>query len=293
VTGAAGGVTGTVRIGAVADGRGGTALPLLAGEGALAVRRTRSRARRAAGRQNAGAAVTIVGAMGAPLGGDRLRGDIALGAGARLTVGSAAATVALPGRGGEPAEYDVRLTVARSAELLWLPEPVIAAAGSDLRMTTRVDLAPGSRLVLREEFVLGRYGEGPGQLATRLTVTADGRPLLDQDLCVGPGAAPGWDGPAALAGHRAVGQLLVAGTEPPMGGPRLLTGPSDIVQAVATPLAGGAATLVTALAPDARHLRRLLDRALEDLLQDDPPTAAPAPAPAGAAPAPPRTVAAC
>ncbi|MBY8881682.1 urease accessory protein UreD [Streptomyces sp. PLK6-54] len=259
-------MTGGVRVAAVADGRGGTALPLLAGEGALAVRRTGTRAWTQQSPRPKGAAVTLVGAMSAPLGGDRMRVEIAVGADARLTVRSAAATVALPGRGGESAWYDVLLTVAGGAELLWLPEPLIAAAGSDLRMTTRVDLVRGARLVLREEAVLGRYGESPGRLASRLTVTVDGRPLLDQDFRVGPGSAPGWDGPAGLAGHRAFGQLLVAGSGTATLGPQLLTRASDVVQAVATPLAGGAATLVTALAPDARHLRPLLARTLEELL---------------------------
>lgn len=143
------GVEATARIRAVADGRGGTALPLLTGEGPLALRRTRS-----AGPQEAH--VTLVGAMSAPLGGDRLAVEAVVEPGAVLRVGSAAATVSLPGGTGERAHYDVRLTVGEGAELHWLPEPLIAAGGSDLRMTTTVELAPGARLVLREEQILGR-----------------------------------------------------------------------------------------------------------------------------------------
>lgn len=279
--------TGAVRIRAVPDGRGGTALPLLTGQGALAVRRTRG--------DHRGAAVTLVGAMSAPLGGDLLRVDVVVEAGARLTAGSAAATLALPGRGGEPARYDVRLTVEEGGELAWLPEPVIAARGSDLRMTTRVRLAPGARLVLREEQILGRHGETPGTLGSRLTVSRDGRPLLDQELSFGPGATPGWDGPAGLGGHRALGQLLLAGGEMADGLPVLLTDPDDPVQAVATPLAGGPATLVTALAPDAHRLRPLLARTLHAYLAAAEPTtgtsgAAPAGAPAHTAPARPESV---
>jgi urease accessory protein len=228
-------VTAAARIGAVRDRSGGTALPVLAGAGPLALRRTRAT-------RSGEVRVTVVGAMSAPLGGDRLRIEVDVAAGARLTVDSAAATVSLPDRGGRPARYDVRLTVGEGAQLRWLPEPVIAAHGSDLRMTTRVRLAAGARLVLREELVLGRYGEAPGHLTTRLTVDHDGQPLLDQELSFGPGAAPGWDGPAVLGPHRTLGQLLLVPGPPP--GPALALPPLTSRTALA-----GSGLLLTSLAP--------------------------------------------
>ncbi|WP_347877193.1 urease accessory protein UreD [Streptomyces sp. 8K308] len=237
------GVTAHARIVAAADG----SLPLLRGEGPLALRRTR-----AAGPY---AQVTVVGAMSGPLGGDRLRLTAEVAPGAALRVDSAAATVALPGLGGEPADYDVTLTVGEGGELRWLPEPLIAAAGSDLRTTTRVDLAAGARLVLREQLVLGRAAEAPGRLASRLVVRHAGRPLLDQELSFGGGqGAPGWDGGAVLGGHRAVGQLLVVDPvfEDKSAEARVLS-----ETAVLTPLAGPAA-LVTAVAQDALALGRQL-----------------------------------
>ncbi|MCB5181426.1 urease accessory protein UreD [Streptomyces antimicrobicus] len=250
------GLRATARIRAVADGRGGTALPLLAGEGPLALRRTRSTGAGGAG----GASVTLVGAMSAPLGGDHLAVEAELGPGARLTVGSAAATLALPGRDGAPARYGTRLVLAEGAALRWLPEPLVSVRRSDLRVHTRVELAPTARLLLREEQVLGRAGEEPGLLRSRLTVSLGGRPLLDQELACGPGAPGGWDGPAGLAGHRALGQLLVVdprfAEHPPPAGPL-----GDL--AAVTPLAGPA-VLVTALAPDALRLRAVLDAAIRD-----------------------------
>ncbi|MCZ4099269.1 urease accessory protein UreD [Streptomyces sp. So13.3] len=254
----AGGVRAAARITAVADGRGGTALPVLAGDGPFALRRTRATGR--------GAQVTVIGAMSAPLGGDRLELSAEVGAGAELTVTSAAATISLPGTSGEPATYDVRLDVGEDAVLRWLPEQVIAAAGSDLRMTTRVELAADARLVYRDEQVLGRAGERPGRLTTRLTVHRAGEPLLDQELSFGPGI-PGWDGPAVLYRYRAVGQLLVVspdfGDEPPTAA--ILAADPDSGQAVSTPLAGPA-VLVTAVAPDALCLRRLLDTAIRTVM---------------------------
>ncbi|MFK0012821.1 urease accessory protein UreD [Streptomyces sp. NPDC091027] len=246
----AAGVRATARIHATADGRGGTALPVLAGEGPLALRRTRGEAGEAA--------VVLVGAMTAPLGGDHLTVRAAAGPGARLSLASAAATLALPGRGGAPARYDVELALDEGASVRWLPEPLVSVRGSDLSVRTRIRLAPTARLVLREEQVLGRAGEAPGLLRSRLTVTRDGRPLLDQELACGPGAPGGWDGPAVLAGHRALGQLLVVdpafAAQPP---PAAVLGEF----AVAAPLAGPA-VLVTALAPDALLLRERLDEAL-------------------------------
>ncbi|MGW3186841.1 urease accessory protein UreD [Streptomyces ardesiacus] len=253
MTTAPGGVRASARVLARGDGRGGTALPVLEGEGPLALRRTRG--------SGAEARVMLVGAMSGPLGGDHFTVDVQARSGARLRVGSAAATLALPGQDKAGARYDVRLTVDDGAELCWLPEQLISAGGSDLRLTTSVDLAAGARLLLREEQVLGRAGEEPGCLTSRLTVRIDGRCVLDQELGCGPGAPGGWDGPAGLAGHRAVGQVVLVRPEfadrPPAG---------CVYEegAAVMPLAGPAA-LVSAVAPDGLRLRRLLDGALASL----------------------------
>ncbi|MFD9073925.1 urease accessory protein UreD [Streptomyces lasiicapitis] len=247
------GVQARARVTARPDARGRTVLPVLHGEGPLALRRTRT--------TGPEAHVMLVGAMSGPLGGDHLTVEAEVAEGARLSVGSAAATIALPGQDGAPARYDVSLTVADGAELHWLPEQLISARGSDLRVTTRVDIGAGGRLVLREEQVLGRTGEAPGLLHSRLTVRRAGRTLLDQELSCGPGAPTGWDGPAVLAGHRAVGQLIVVRPEFEHDSPKpTMLGDS----AALTPLAGPAA-LVTALAPDALRLRHILDDALNRL----------------------------
>ncbi|MER6183193.1 urease accessory protein UreD [Streptomyces sp. NPDC001652] len=247
------GVKATARIGARDDGRGGTSLPVLEGDGPLALRRTRGSADEAR--------VMLVGAMSGPLGGDHFTVEAEVAEGARLRVGSAAATIALPGQAKGESRYDVRLTVADRGELHWLPEQLISAQGSELYVTTRADVAATGRLVLREEQVLGRAAEQPGRLTSRLTLCVAGRTVLDQELACGPGAAAGWDGPAVLAGHRAVGQLIVVRPEfaaEPVAARVLGEG------AVVVPLAGPA-VLVSAVAPDALKLRRVLDEALASL----------------------------
>lgn len=244
------GVHATARIVARPDGRGGTSLPVLDGDGPLALRRTRARGDEAR--------VLLVGAMSGPLGGDRFAVEADVAAGARLHLGSAAATIALPGQAKGESRYDVRLKVAAGGELHWLPEQLISAKGSELCVSSGIDLETGARLVFREEQVLGRAAEEPGRLVSRLTVRLGGRALLDQELACGPGAPGGWDGPAVLAGHRAVGQLVVVRPEferEPVRH-RLFGEYASLV-----PLAGPAA-LVTALAPDGLRLRRVLDEAL-------------------------------
>ncbi|MFI6549234.1 urease accessory protein UreD [Streptomyces prunicolor] len=244
------GVRATARIVARDDGRGGTALPVLEGDGPLALRRTRA--------SGSEARVMLVGAMSGPLGGDHFAVEAGVERGARLRVGSAAATIALPGQAKGESRYDVRIDVAEGGELHWLPEQLISVQGSDLRVTTRVDLAGSARLVLREEQVLGRVGEEPGRLTSRLTLRIAGRTVLDQELGCGPGAPGGWDGPAVLGGHRAVGQLVVVRPEfsqEPVAA-RMVGECASLV-----PLAGPA-VLVSAIASDALRLRRVLDEAL-------------------------------
>jgi urease accessory protein len=240
------------RIRATADGRGGTALRELAGDGPLALRRSRHPD------DDGVAHVVLVGAMAAPLGGDRLRVEVVVEPGARLLVTSAAATVSLPGRDPAPAHYDLDLAVGADAELVWRPEPVIAATGSALHLWTRVRLDPGARLHLREEQVLGRHDEPPGRLTSRLTVRQGERLVLDQSTDVGTGAPPGWDGPAVLDGRRALGQLLT--TRPchiaPQG-----EGTAEAAADAAAFVVGEGLTLLTVVAADVPTLRTTLTAA--------------------------------
>lgn len=236
---------------------GVTDLPLLHGDGPFVLRRLRPRGSQAR--------ICTLNTMSAPHNGDRLRIEAVVGPGADLHVISAAATVALPGSAPEHATHDVTLRVADSARLHWLPEPVISAAGSDLRQRIRIDLAGTARLVLSEQQILGRAHEPTGRLASRITVRLGERTLLDQHSTYGPGV-PGWDGPAVLAGNRAVGQLLIVDPSyrdhPP--DTRILDDVPAPVRGVITPLAGPG-VLLTAVAPDAGGLRRCLDAALHHL----------------------------
>ncbi|MFF9203518.1 urease accessory protein UreD [Streptomyces sp. NPDC014986] len=247
------GVHATARIRAGHNGRT-TTVPLLHSDGPFHLRRLRPRGKRAR--------ITVLGAMSAPLGGDRLALDVTAESRARLEVTTAAATIALRGPTTAPATYDVRLTIGEDASLNWLPQPLISTRDSTLYQTCTVELAPTARLLLREEQQLGRTAEPSGLLFTRLTVRRDGRPLLDQHTFYGD-PATAWDGPAVLGLHRAAGQLLAIhprlnSDHPPL----LLEDHPAEGHAVLVPLANAPALLVTAIAPTPARLRQLLDTGL-------------------------------
>jgi urease accessory protein len=238
---------------AVADlgASGGTRLAVLRSQAPLVLR-------------PAGGAVWLVGAAAGPLGGDDLSLEIEVGPGAELTVRTAAASVALPGGDGRTSRFEVRAEVAEGGVLRWLPEPGVAAAGCRHEASARVRVADGGRLEWREEVVLGRWGEEPGAWRSRLVVDAGGRPLLRQELRLGPGP-PGWDGPAVVGPARVVGSLLVV--DPSLDGfdgregREAVPVPPEGHQVGRFPLAPGA-MLVTALGPAAPAVRRALLDAL-------------------------------
>jgi urease accessory protein len=231
-------VKATARIVATADpAGGGTRLAVLQSQSPLLLRRT-----------GAGE-VHLVGGAAGPLGGDRLRIEVEVEAGATLVVRTVAASVALPSHDGDWSHANVVASVAGQATLHWLPEPLIAAQGCRHEATADIDIAEGGRLVWRDELVCGRHGEACGDAVSRLVAHYAGQPLLAHELAVGP-SAPGWNGPAVLGDARAAGSLLLAG---PGHEPKPDV-PPDVHMAV-LPLAGQG-TLVTTAAADALLLRK-------------------------------------
>jgi urease accessory protein len=227
---------------------GSSRLPVLRSQVPLVLRRTAE-------------AVYLVSAAAGPLGGDRLTLRITVRAGATLRLRTVAASVALPGPDGGESLLAVTALVEPGGALEYLPEPVVVADGARHATAIRVTVADGARLLLRDELILGRHGERGGSYRGSLRVDYAGRPLLRQSLDVsGTDAAGGADGisgsfaatrgPAILSGHRAVGNLLRVNAPTPAPAP-------DEWVAV-MPLAGGPATLTTALAHDAVTLRRRL-----------------------------------
>lgn len=250
----------TARLAAELDARGRTRLAVLHGEPPVLPRLTGE------GR------VHLVGGAAGPLGGDDLLLSLEVGPGATLRVGTVAASVALPGRDGARSRVRVAATVADGGCLIWVPEPLVAAARCHHHASSNVDLAGDARLVWREELVCGRYGEEPGDAVLSTVVRRAGRPLYRNELRVGP-RAPGWDGPAVLGGARVAGSVLVVdpswfdGNQPAA---RLLGSDAALL-----PLAGPA-MIAVATGADAHNVRALLNRAMAELGDGPDPAGSPA-----------------
>jgi urease accessory protein len=215
-------------------------------------------------RQTGPATVHLVGGAAGPLGGDRLRLDVHVEAGAELTVRSVAATLALPGPHGALSRLAVHATVEAGGRLIWEPEPLIAAARCRHETVSTVEVAVGGSLVWREELVCGRHGEEPGDVRLHTTVRLDGLPLHVSELAVGP-SAPGWDGPAVLGGARVYGSVLRV---PALGAladaaaeaeAELATDDHDNPASAIMELAGSGSVTI-ALGDDLPDVRRRLDR---------------------------------
>jgi urease accessory protein len=263
---------------------GSTRLTTLAGEAPLLVRRAPRQAAdqgrspdEAAVGVGAAAAVPegpggaarvyLAGGTAGPLGGDELRCSVDLGPGARLEVQGVDTSVALPGPHGRESCLEIHARVGEGGALRWSPRPLVAARGARHRTFARVELAADARLVWRDEMVLGRDGEEPGSVSTRLRVLRAGRVLLDREVALGP-RHPGSLGPAGSAGHRAVGAMLIVDPawERRRAQPEAASGPlagfapqDEPAVAVAVLRLSGPAVLVTAAAADPGALARLLD----------------------------------
>jgi urease accessory protein len=229
-------VTASAEIVAVAGADGAVGrLPVLRSQAPLVLRRTPE-------------AVYLVGGAAGPLGGDELSLSITVAAGAFLRVRTAAASVALPGQYGLESVLRVSVSVSAGGRLEYLPEPVVVCSGARHATIVSAVLADGASLVVRDELLLGRHGEAGGAYRSVLRADYAGRPLLRHSLSVS-GTDPASLGPAVLAGHRAVGALLVV--EPGAG----VTGPGGVSDGVAVMPLAGPGVLVTALADDAVTLR--------------------------------------
>jgi urease accessory protein len=101
----------------------------------------------------------IVNTAGGMAGGDRFDIDIAVGAGAGLTVTTAAAEKIYRSLGPD-AEVGIKLEVRPGGALAWLPQETILFDQVRLRRTIDVNLARDANLILVEAVVFGRSAMG-------------------------------------------------------------------------------------------------------------------------------------
>ncbi|GAA4709523.1 urease accessory protein [Promicromonospora umidemergens] len=203
-----------------------------------------------------GVTVRLAAGAAGPLGGDHWRLDVEVGDGAALQLGAVSASLVLPGAHAARSLSETTISVGADAMLVWSPAAQIAAAGCRHAGLSRIDLAPGARLCAREEVVIGRYGEEPGDFAQRLRVTRSGEALYDQELAVGAASA-GWNSPAVVADRKALGSIVVV--DPATTNLDLFTAAvsPDVPDTAVMRLAPDA-VLITSLAPDMISLRHRL-----------------------------------
>jgi urease accessory protein len=133
-----------------------------------------------------GACVSLVPDGALLLAGDALWLDISVGPRVSLELVEPGGTVAYPMRGGH-ASWNVTISLAAGATLVWAGEPFVVAEGARVRRHTTIELGMGARLAMRETIVLGRHAEVGGQLDLTTTATgSDGLPILADGLSIGP-----------------------------------------------------------------------------------------------------------
>jgi urease accessory protein len=101
----------------------------------------------------------IVNTAGGMAGGDRFAIDVEVGAGAAVTVTTAAAEKVYRSLGPDTS-IDVKLEVGAGGALAWLPQETILFDQVRLARSIDVELARGARLLLAEATVFGRSAMG-------------------------------------------------------------------------------------------------------------------------------------
>ncbi len=155
----------------------------------------------------------IVNTGGGMTGGDRFAIDIALGAGANLIAGTAAAEKVYRSIGPDT-EMDVALAVGAGARLTWLPQETILFDRARLSRRIDVGLADGASLLMAEAVVFGRSAMGEvmenGFFADRWRVRRAGRLIFADAIRLDGVIAEKLGQPAATAGGIAIATVLIA-----------------------------------------------------------------------------------
>ena len=153
----------------------------------------------------------IINTAGGMTGGDRFDLDFDVGAGARLTVSTAAAEKIYRSLGTDTV-VNVRLTVGTGATLAWLPQETILFDRMRLRRTIEADLAADGQLVIAEMLVFGRSAMGEtlarGNLFDRWRIRAGGALIFAESLRLDGAIAENLAQRAAAGGGCAIASVL-------------------------------------------------------------------------------------
>ncbi|HET8760565.1 MAG TPA: urease accessory protein UreD [Nitrospiria bacterium] len=136
--------------------------------------------------------VTLLNVSGGIVGGDRLRHDLTVRAGAHALATTQSATKVYRCAGVE-ARSDVRVVVETGGVLEWIPDPVIPFAGARFAQSLVVELAPGAVAIVSDVWAAGRIARGErwafARIANHLLVTLNGRPSVQEGFVIAAQAA--------------------------------------------------------------------------------------------------------
>jgi urease accessory protein len=214
----------------------------------------------------------IVNTAGGMTGGDRFDVDVAVGAGARLTVTTAAAEKIYRSLGPDT-EIAVKLDVGAGAALAWLPQQTILFDRVRLRRSIDVALAPDADLVLAESTVFGRSAMGEtvaqGHFFDRWRVRRGGALVFAESLRLDGAIAQRLAERAVAGGSVAIASVLkLPGDEMAVAAVRALE--KDFTGEVGVSAWNGLA-MVRLVAPDGAALHHDLIRVLTALGDVPPP----------------------
>ncbi len=159
----------------------------------------------------------IVNTAGGMTGGDQFELDVEVGAGARLSVTTAAAEKVYRSLGPDT-KVGVKLAINNGATLTWLPQETILFDQVRLRRTIDVELAGSAHLLLAEAIVFGRAAMGEilneGRLFDRWRVRLDGALVFAETLRIDGAIAKHLaERPVAAGGAAVAGILKIPGDE--------------------------------------------------------------------------------
>jgi urease accessory protein len=161
-------------------------------------------------------AVTV-NTAGGMTGGDRFDIDVKVGAGAKLTLTTAAAEKVYRSLGPDT-EIRVTLDVAQGGTLAWLPQETIVFDQVRLRRSIDVDLKHGAQLLLAEAVLFGRAAMGEtvtqGRFIDRWRVRVGGALVFAETVRLDGPIAQSLAQVAVAAGGVAVATVLkIPGTD--------------------------------------------------------------------------------
>ncbi len=146
--------------------------------------------------------------------GDETRLAIKLGAQARCFVTTQASTKVYRNPVGRPCGHAIRASLGGGSQLILVPDPVQAFAGSHYRQSQEFHLEPGSGLVLVDWFCSGRLARGERWAFTRFEsrneVFLGSERLLLDSLLLDPSDGP-LDGPHRLGRFNCLALILIVG----------------------------------------------------------------------------------